>query len=217
MEGITAETPVSEASQQFNAAVVALEMAWLRLYSDAGCLDDEQQPAAEEAVRDYTTALQGSLSEAGYYEGEVDGVYGPETVDAIEALQDSHDLPVTGTLDKAAAAALEEDVAAAGGATAQEAVVTTTAVQQTLKLAGFWNGPVDGEWTPELTAALEDFQTELGVKPTGTVDAATIAALEEAIAEAQAEPSEAATSDAPTPSTTETSTADSPTESPSAS
>jgi len=95
MEGITAETPLSEASQQFNAAVVALEMAWLRLYSDAGCLDDEQQQAAEEAVRDYTTALQGSLSDAGYYEGKVDGVYGPETVDAIEALQDSHDLPVT--------------------------------------------------------------------------------------------------------------------------
>ena len=77
--------------------------------------------------------------------------------------------------------------------TAQEAVVTTTAVQQTLRLAGFWDGPVDGEWTPELTEALEEFQKKLGVKPTGTVDAATIAALEKAIAAAGSQPSGEAT------------------------
>ena len=106
-------------------------------------------------------------------------------------------MPVTGAVDKATAAALDEDLAAEGGATAQEELVATTAVQQTLKLAGFWDGPVDGEWTPELTEALKEFQTALGVKPTGTVDAATIAALEKAIAEAQAEPSESETSESP--------------------
>jgi peptidoglycan hydrolase-like protein with peptidoglycan-binding domain len=55
-------------------------------------------------------------------------------------------------------------------------------VQQTLKLVGFWDGPVDGVWTDALTEALQAFQTELGVEPTGTVDAATIAAFEQAIA-----------------------------------
>ena len=172
-EGITDETPLAQASQQFNAAAVALEMSWLRLFADAGCLTDEQQQQAEAAVRDYTTALQTSLRDAGYYDGEVDGVYGPATVDAVEALQKAHGLPSTGTVDKATAAALQSDLAAKGGATAQEAVASTAAVQQTLKLAGFWDGPVDGEWTPALTEALKDFQTELGVKPTGTVDAAT--------------------------------------------
>ena len=213
-KGISEDTPLAEASQQFNAAVVALEMSWLRLFSDAGCLADEQQKEAEAAVRDYTEALQQSLLDAGYFDGEVDGVYGPATVDAVESLQKAHELPVTGTVDKATAEALEGDVEAAGGATAQEEVVATTAVQQTLKLAGFWDGPVDGEWTPELTEALEAFQTELGVKPTGTVDAATIAALEEAIAEAQEEPSESATSDSEsesaTPSASETSTPEEP-------
>lgn len=199
-KGISEDTPLEEASQQFNAAVVALEMSWLRLFSDAGCLADGQQKDAEAAVRDYTTALQQSLLDAGYYEGEVDGVYGPATVDAVEGVQKAHDLPLTGTVDKATAAALEDDLAAAGGATAQEEVVATTAVQQTLKLAGFWDGPVDGEWTPELTEALKDFQTELGVKPTGAVDAATIAALEKAIAEAQTEPSGSADSESPTES-----------------
>ena len=47
-----------------------------------------------------------------------------------------------------------------------------------LKLAGHWPGAVDGTWTPALTEALKAFQTELGVKATGTVDAATIAAVQ---------------------------------------
>ena len=217
-QGITDETPLSQASQQFNAAAVALEMAWLRLFADAGCLTDEQAVRAEAAVRAYTTAIQQSLLDAGYYDGEVDGVYGPATVDAIEALQEAHGLPTTGTVDKATAAALQGDLEAKGGALAQEAVASTAAVQQTLKIAGYWDGPVDGEWTPELTRALEDFQTELGVKPTGTVDAATIAALEEAIAEAQSAASATASpTDTPaTPSATASASASpTPTTSPS--
>src|SRR5215470_10445379 len=67
--GITDETPLKQASQQFNAAVVALEMAWLELFADAGCLTDDQQKKAETAVHDYTHALQDSLANAGYYHG----------------------------------------------------------------------------------------------------------------------------------------------------
>ncbi len=156
-------------------------------------------------MRDYTAALQQSLSDAGYYNGKVDGVYGPATVDAVEALQKAHGLPVTGTVDKATAGGAPGRPAAKGGAAAQEALASTAAVQQTLKLAGFWDGPVDGQWTPALTEALKEFQTELGVKPTGTVDAATVAALEKAIAEAgkptpSPSPSGSETSTAPTPS-----------------
>jgi murein L,D-transpeptidase YcbB/YkuD len=181
-QGITDQTPLKQASQQFNAAAVALEMSWLRLFAEAGCLTDEQQKQAEAAVRNYTSALQKSLADAGYYRGEIDGVYGPATVDAVKALQQGHGLPVTGTVDKATAAALQADLQAKGGAAAQQASASTAAVQQTLKLAGYWNGPVDGNWTPALTEALKAFQVALGVEPTGTVDAATIAALEHAIA-----------------------------------
>jgi peptidoglycan hydrolase-like protein with peptidoglycan-binding domain len=202
-QGITDETPLAQASEQFNAAVVALEMSWLQLFADAGCLTDEQEVQAEAAVRDYTTALQKSLSQAGYYEGEIDGVYGPATVDAVETVQKTHGLPITGTVDKATADALQADLAAKGGAAAQDAVASTAAVQQTLKLAGFWDGPVDGQWTPALTEALKEFQTALGVKPTGTVDAATIAALEQAIAEASPEPSASSTDASPSASSGE--------------
>jgi len=199
-QGITDETPLSQATAQFNAAAVALEMSWLRLFSDAGCLTGEEQVKAEAAVRDYTTALQTSLRDAGYYDGPVDGVYGPATVDAVQALQKANGLPSTGTVDKSTADALQRDLAAKGGAAAQQELVATTAVQQTLRLAGFWDGPVDGTWTPALTAALKEFQTALGVKPTGTVDAATISALEKAIAEAPAAPPSPGTSAPPTTS-----------------
>jgi len=182
VQGISDETPLAQASQQLNSAAVAVELSWLQLFSEAGCLSTEQEQQAQAAVAEYTTALQTSLKDAGYYAGEVDGVYGPETVDAIEALQEANGLPVTGAVDKATAAALTSELTAKGGEAAVQSVASTAAVQQTLALAGYWTGPVDGEWTPELTAALKSLQTDLGVKPTGTVDAATVAAFEAAIA-----------------------------------
>ena len=84
---VTEQTPLAEASEQFNSAVVALEMAWLRLFADAGCLTDDQQVQAVEAVSAYTLALQQDLATAGYYTGAVDGVSGPLTVQAVEDLQ----------------------------------------------------------------------------------------------------------------------------------
>ena len=218
--GIDEDTPLTEASQQFNAAAVALEMSWLQLFADAGCLTEDQQKQAATAARDYTIAVQTALATAGHYDGEVDGVYGPQTVAAVEQLQADHQLPVTGTVDKATAAALQSDVLAAGGAAAQEELAATAALQQTLKLAGYWDGPVDGIWTPALTEAVKNLQTDLGVKPTGTVDAATVAAFEDAISEAgQSESPEATPSAPPSPEPTETGspTTETPETSPSAS
>lgn len=195
---ITDETPLAEASEQFNSAAVALEIAWLRLFADAGCLPDDQKQQAQTAVAAYTTALQQDLTTAGHYTDAVDGIYGPATVAAVEDLQKANGLPATGTVDKATAEALQAELLALGGVAAQESVATTAALQQTLKLAGFWDGPVDGTWTPALTEALQAFQIELGVEPTGTVDAATIAAFQEAIAALQ-QP-ESAVSPSPEPS-----------------
>lgn len=195
---VTAQTPLAEASEQFNSAVVSLELAWLRLFADAGCLTDDQQAQAEAAVSAYTIALQQDLAAAGYYSGTVDGVSGPLTVQAVEDLQAANALPVTGTVDKATSAALQAELVALGGAAAQKSLASTAAVQQTLKLVGFWDGPVDGVWTDALTTALQAFQTELGVEPTGAVDAATLAAFEHAIAELTAPDAPPAPSATPT-------------------
>jgi peptidoglycan hydrolase-like protein with peptidoglycan-binding domain len=179
--GVSNDTPLAQASVQFNSAAVALEMAWLRLVVDAGCLTDQQAADGQQAVAAYTTALQQQLTAAGYFTGEVDGIYGPQTEAAVEAVQKAHGLPVTGAVDKATQAALSADLAAKGGAAAQSTLVATAQLQQTLHLAGYWDGPIDGQWTPELTAALQKLQTDLGVEPTGTVDPATVAAFEAAV------------------------------------
>lgn len=182
-DAVTEDTPLTDASELFNSAAVALEMAWLRLFADAGCLTDDQQVQAVAAVSAYTMALQQDLADTGHYAGAVDGIYGPATVAAVEDVQKANGLPVTGTVDKATAAALQAELLALGGAAAQESLATTAAIQQTLKLAGFWDGPVDGAWTPELTEAVKAFQVELGVEPTGNVDAATIAAFQQGLLE----------------------------------
>jgi peptidoglycan hydrolase-like protein with peptidoglycan-binding domain len=184
-EGITDQTPLLQATASFNAAAFTLEVAWLRLFADAGCLTGDQRVQADAAVRQYTVELQKNLQTAGFYTGDVDGLYGPSTVAAVEALQKSAGLPVTGLVDQATSAALDAAVAAKGGAAASQVAAQTAAVQSTLKLAGYWTGPVDGKWTPELTDALKKFQTDLGVPATGAVDAATLQALEKAIAKGQ--------------------------------
>ena len=195
-EGVDESTPLSEATQEVNAAAVSVEVAWMQLFATAGCLSDEEQHEAVIAVADYTRTLQSSLTTAGHYDGEIDGVYGPATVEAVERLQADAGLPVTGLVDRATAEALDEAVAAAGGDAAAAELAHTAALQTVLTVTGHWTGPIDGEWTDALTAALQAFQTDLGVEPTGVIDPATIAAAQQAV------------EDARTPATTTTTEAD---------
>jgi hypothetical protein len=102
-EGITAETPLAEATAEYNSAAFALQIAWLRLFYDADCFSDEQQAEAVEQVTAYTTALQTELQQVGLYEGPIDGIYGPATVDAVKQLQADSGLTETGFVDAATA------------------------------------------------------------------------------------------------------------------
>jgi peptidoglycan hydrolase-like protein with peptidoglycan-binding domain/ABC-type branched-subunit amino acid transport system substrate-binding protein len=68
---------------------------------------------------------------------------------------------------------------------AHAAAVFTTSLQQALTFLGFFDGPIDGRESPELTAALAAFQASVGLPPTGVMDAATYAALRAALGEYQ--------------------------------
>jgi peptidoglycan hydrolase-like protein with peptidoglycan-binding domain len=182
-EGITPATPLSEATAEFNSAAFALQIAWMRLLFDAGCLSDRQQAQAVEQVTAYTIALQTDLQRAGYLDGPIDGIYGPQTADAVKRLQADSGLRETGFVDRATAEALNQKLEELGLQETKAQMTHTAAVQTILKLTGFWDAPIDGVWTDELTAALQAFQTSLGVTPTGQVDAATLAAFEQAIAD----------------------------------
>lgn len=213
-KGITDATPLREATAEYNAAALALEVAWLRLLSDAGCFPDDQQAQAEAKVADYTVALQTQLQQAGYYKASIDGIYGPQTVDAVKQLQTESGLPVTGFVDQATQRALDDKLAALGQQVANRALTQTAALQTVLTLTGYWTGPIDGTWSPQLTDALKAFQTALGVEPTGAVDAATLAAFQQALATITLAPTTTTTAPAttapttrPPPSTTSTSAA----------
>ena len=179
--GITDVTPLAEATAEYNSAAFALQIAWMRVLSDAGCLSDEEQANAVAQVAAYTTTLQTELQLIAYYEGEIDGIYGPQTVEAVKLLQKDSGLPETGFVDMATANALDAKLAEVGQQAAAAELTDIASLQTVLKLTGFWTGPIDGQWTDELTAALQAFQTALGVPPTGEVDAATLAAFQQAL------------------------------------
>ena len=155
-KGINADTPLVDAGAAYNSAALALEIAWLNLLNDAGCLSDQRQADAVAQLTAYTTALQTDLQRAGYDPGPIDGVYGPQTAAAVEQLQTDSGLPVTGFVDEATARALQDKLDAVG----QQEATQTAALQTILKLTGFWDGPIDGQWTDALTQALQDLQTD---------------------------------------------------------
>ena len=190
--GIDQRTLVTEAGVSFTSAAYALQVAWTRLFVDAGCLDEEGLANASQWVSDYVTALQTDLATAGYYTGEIDGIYGPETIEAVERLQEDSGLTVTGLMDPATQAALAELLG-------QQESAQVAALQGILTTTGHYGGPIDGVWSLEVEDALKEFQTELGVPATGVVDAATLRAFEAALAEAGVPPPPPPTTPAPEP------------------
>jgi peptidoglycan hydrolase-like protein with peptidoglycan-binding domain len=177
-QGINADTALVEAGVAYNSAALALEVAWLNLLNDAGCLSEQRQADAVTQLAAYTTALQTDLQRAGYDPGPIDGIYGPLTAAAVEKLQTDSGLPATGFVDEATSRALQDKLDAVG----HEEAMQTAALQTALKVTGFWDGPIDGQWSDALTQALLDLQATLKVEPTGKVDAATIAAFQQALA-----------------------------------
>ena len=136
---ITDDTPLRGAAEGFHSAAVALELSWLRLFVEGGCASEEQQARFSEEATAYTKALQTDLKALGYYDDDIDGIYGPNTTKAVEDFQKEAGLDVTGTVDLATAEALRDAMVKEGVITAQETFATTAAVQQTLTLLGYWD------------------------------------------------------------------------------
>src|SRR3954471_19111947 len=70
---------------------------------------DPGGPEAGIVERDSADAVrlaQRALQAGGYYVGEVDGLFGPQTLEAVRYYQQSNRLPLTGRLDQRTLAAL---------------------------------------------------------------------------------------------------------------
>jgi uncharacterized surface protein with fasciclin (FAS1) repeats len=176
-------TPVAEAGARFSSAAYGLEVAWVRVFVDAGCLEGDAQAQAEaqQWVSDYVAAIQTDLRTIGYYDDAIDGIYGPNTIAAVESFQGDNGLHVTGLVDPPTQVAL--GLALAGRASAE-----VGALQAIMIATGHYSGEVDGIWSPAVESALKDLQGDLGVPVTGVIDAATLQALQDALVAAGQEP-----------------------------
>ncbi len=197
IEGVSLDTPLSEAGIAITSAAYAVEVNWIDVLIEAGCSEDEG--AARAQIQQLIAGAQQDLTTAGYYTGPIDGVYGPAMADAIKALQAEAELPETGYLDPPTQEALQE--ALEGQASAQ-----VSALQGVLKTLGYWDGEIDGQWSDDLETALKTFQRDLGVPETGQLDEATLRALRQALADAEEALNATTTTAPPTtaaPATTE--------------
>jgi uncharacterized surface protein with fasciclin (FAS1) repeats len=198
LSSVDESTPLADAVIEVSAAAYELQVSWLIVLAQAGCVEDLEEVIPQ--IVEYVAALQTDLQTAGFYDGPIDGIYGTETVAAVKALQEEVGLPVTGVMDRASQAALAELLA-------NQTSAQVTALQGLLTGLGYWSGPIDGEWTDELGAALSRLQADLGLEPTGTIDIETLLAIQEALAAGMGSTEESTTTTSTPPGSSTSTTA----------
>lgn len=141
------------------------------------------QPLAPPAM----ARLQERLRQAGDYTGRADGVWTPESQEALERFQQRNGLQVTGQLNQVTAMILglntaELLVVGAPPAAASQAprplsALAVQTIQSQLRMFGFYYGGIDGIWGPGTQAAIERFQLSRRLQPTGQLNPETANAL----------------------------------------
>lgn len=125
---------------------------------------------ADNPVVKANKALQQDLTTLGFYDGPINGVYGPATTAAVKALQRRADLPVDGIAGPQTHAAIN---LALGNDTTDAVDLLQTA----LKGLCYYGGSVDGTFGSGTEAALIAFQKAEGIRADGRYGPATAAAL----------------------------------------
>ncbi len=142
---------------------------------------------ADEMIRSVQTQLQ----KAGFYEGTIDGNWGSQTAAGVRRYQLANDLRVTGELNEATlnrmgiAPAVPKYKALAdlfkGGpyltAPPDFQVATVRRAKESLRLLGYYKGPINGDPGPALTSALEAYQRSARFRASGRLDKTTLQAL----------------------------------------
>jgi peptidoglycan hydrolase-like protein with peptidoglycan-binding domain len=128
------------------------------------------------APNELVLAVQSGLAEAGYYDGPLDGIAGPETAAAIIAFERMSGLAVTGLPSRQLVAALgAEPAGAAMGDADPDALAgapvpgdpRVAAVQDALSRAAYGPLQADGLLGPQTEEAIRRFQADHGLAVTG--------------------------------------------------
>ncbi|HEY9723896.1 MAG TPA: peptidoglycan-binding protein [Oscillatoriaceae cyanobacterium] len=132
--------------------------------------------------------IQQELQSAGFSPGGVDGIFGPNTANAVRAFQRARGLQVDGVVGPQTEAALSRTQAPApapapaasyGGGMLGKGSTGPSVVQlqQKLAAAGFNPGGVDGDFGPNTLNAVMAFQRARGLQVDGVVGPQTAGAL----------------------------------------
>ncbi|MEO6653929.1 MAG: peptidoglycan-binding protein [Ilumatobacteraceae bacterium] len=156
------------------------------------------------AVKHVQTAL---INQGLAVTGGADGVFGPSTESALKSFQSQQGLSSTGVVDDATALALGLASSPLLGLAPGSRGEAVSSLQQKLVNVGIKvTGGVDGVYGQATLRAVKDFQTGKGMSPSGTMDAATAAALGGVSAEAPQAASQPAATPAPATNTASTGT-----------
>ncbi len=152
---------------------------------------------------DVITDVQVRLKKAGFLKGDIDGVYGVETVKAVKALQKAYDFPESGIIDEVTYEALQNvDLEAAakevkeikeapkvearqkhrGKYDVGDRGSEVTELQRKLKRLGYLDGEADGIYGQQTASAVKLFQKEEKLTANGVVDEKTLSHLNEVYA-----------------------------------
>jgi peptidoglycan hydrolase-like protein with peptidoglycan-binding domain len=118
--------------------------------------------------------LQELLSAAGFEPGDIDGTFGSETEDAVEAFQTDRGLDVSGIADAATWEALIQD------AEDFDADADVLQLQQALQRLGY-SPSVDGVVDEATTDAIRSWQSDIGAAIDGVVDLGEVVFLPTAV------------------------------------
>ena len=121
-----------------------------------------------------------ALRALGLYSGPIDGEVGPLTRSAVEAAQQRANLPVTGTIDtrtRDSLGPLGRPLFGRRPIVAGDFGLDVSALQFLLARAGFYTAALDGYFGPRLEAAVQTFQTHVGLAADGVAGPQTLAAL----------------------------------------
>ena len=192
-----------------SALAIGVVLSLSPVYSGSGPLHADAPATAVTGLArgsrgDAVRTLQQAMVNQGLsVAGGVDGIFGPGTEAAVKDFQSLHGLSPSGVVDAATALEL--------GLTSNQLLGLTQGVrsdavrelQSRLVAVGIdVSGGVDGIFGPGTKAAVEQFQSDRGFSPTGTVNASTAVALVEvssAAPSSQPSPAPAANPD-PAPS-----------------
>jgi peptidoglycan hydrolase-like protein with peptidoglycan-binding domain len=136
----------------------------------------------------HVAQIQHLLREQGYYDGQIDGVWGEGTAAAANKYRQEHGLDATPGLDISLLKAMNAERAAvpklAPGATDRASGVPLMAgptalrsLQKELSAQGIATGNIDGAWGEDTKRGVKEFQRKHDLEQTGTLTLPTLAAL----------------------------------------